>query len=62
MICKKCKKEINSARDTIAMQKYILKIAKMECGCAPSAGYMEKLILEARKTLRIITDGKNNTA
>lgn len=38
------------------MQKFILKIARMECGCAPSAGYMEEIILEARKVLNIKTN------
>ena len=35
------------------MQRYILKIARMECGSAPSAGYMEELIIEARRLLNI---------
>lgn len=39
--------------DPIKMHKYILKIAKLERGCAPSAGYMEKLIIEAREILNI---------
>lgn len=36
-----------------AIVKFTTKIAKMETGCAPSAGYMEQLILEAREALGI---------
>lgn len=31
------------------------KIARMEIGCAPSAGYMAELIMEARASLNINT-------
>lgn len=32
--------------------KYLEKMAKHECGCAPSAGYFEELILGAREALQ----------
>lgn len=34
-----------------AALKFTQKIAKLQRGCAPSAGFMEELILEARKAL-----------
>lgn len=33
------------------MQKFVKKIADMTPGCAPSAGYMEKIIQKARRIL-----------
>lgn len=36
--------------DNLTM-KFCKKIAAFECGCAPSVGFMEKLILEARKAI-----------
>lgn len=42
-----------------AIVKFTTKIAKMETGCAPSAGYMEQLILEAREALGINITGNN---
>lgn len=36
----------------INMQQFIGKIAKLEPGCAPSSGFMEKFILEARDILK----------
>lgn len=41
--------------DTVGALKFTLKIAKLQLGCAPSAGYMEELILEARRVLDITT-------
>ena len=48
--CDACE-DMRTSPDVVQMQNYITKIAKFECGCAPSAGYMEELILEARSIL-----------
>ena len=53
--CVKCGERTVAAPDPIKMQAFLLKIAKLERGCAPSAGYMEELILEAREILNIKT-------
>ena len=44
--------------DPIAALRFTIKMAKMQLGCAPSAGYMEELILEARKALNIKTGNR----
>lgn len=44
---------------TKEIKKYLNKMANHECGCAPSAGYFEELILEARKLIEIINQQSN---
>lgn len=52
--CTKCG-ERKPDPSPVKMEKFLLKIAKLECGCAPSAGYTQELIIEAREILNIKT-------
>lgn len=51
--CSKCGG--GGSPDPIAALEFCARVSKIELGNAPSVGYMEELILEARKALGIKT-------